>query len=73
MIKNKVLICVLIFLSLSASAQKADKNGWISLWDGKTLEGWKVSENPASFSIEDGAIKVNGERAHLFYEVGKGS
>ena len=38
------------------------------MFDGKTLKGWKVnSENPATFSVEDGAIKVKGERAHLFY------
>ena len=30
--------------------------------------GWQSNpENPESFSIEDGAIKVQGERSHLFY------
>ena len=29
------------------------------MFDGKTLKGWKVnSENPQTFSVEDGAIKV---------------
>jgi hypothetical protein len=41
---------------------------WVSIWDGETLEGWRASENPASFSIEDGKIVVDGPRAHLFYE-----
>jgi hypothetical protein len=41
--------------------------GWVSLFDGKTLDGWKVGENAASFSVADGAIVVNGPRAHLFY------
>jgi hypothetical protein len=41
---------------------------WVSMFDGKTLEGWKVnSENPETFSVEEGAIKVKGPRAHLFY------
>ena len=41
---------------------------WITMFDGKSLDGWKVnSENPATFSVEDGAIKVKGPRAHLFY------
>ena len=40
---------------------------WISLFDGKTLNGWKESEGP-SFSIEDGAIKVAGKRSHLYYD-----
>jgi hypothetical protein len=41
--------------------------GWVSLFDGKTLDGWKVGENAATFTVEDGAIVVNGPRAHLFY------
>ncbi|MBS1749909.1 MAG: DUF1080 domain-containing protein [Bacteroidetes bacterium] len=41
--------------------------GWISLFDGKSLNGWKESEGP-SFSIEDGAIKVAGKRSHLYYD-----
>ncbi len=42
--------------------------GFVSLFDGKTLDGWKVNEAPEAFSIEDGAIKANGNRCHLFYE-----
>jgi hypothetical protein len=41
---------------------------WVSIFDGKTLTGWKVSEHPQTFSVADGAIVVFGERAHLFYE-----
>jgi Domain of Unknown Function (DUF1080) len=42
--------------------------GWVSLFDGKTLTGWRVAENPATFSVQDGAIRVFGPRAHLFYD-----
>jgi hypothetical protein len=41
--------------------------GWVSLFDGKSLEGWKAAERPASFVVRDGAIVTNGSRAHLFY------
>lgn len=41
---------------------------WISLFDGKTLDGWRASEHPGTFSVEDGKIMVHGPRAHLFYE-----
>lgn len=45
---------------------------WESMFDGKTLSGWKVNEeNPNTFSIENGTIKVAGPRSHLFYR-GKG-
>ena len=65
--KKAILISVLAFFSIATFAQIADKDGWIPLWDGETLDGWKASENPESFSVEDGAIKVDGPRAHLFY------
>jgi len=44
------------------------ENGWISIWDGETLDGWRASENKDSFSVEDGKIVVDGPRSHLFYE-----
>jgi len=54
----------------SANAAEAAKTtkGWISLFDGKSFDGWKVNEKPGTFSIEDGCIKVAGPRAHVFYD-----
>jgi type 1 glutamine amidotransferase len=43
------------------------EEGWISLFDGKTLDGWKASEHKDSFKVQDGTIIVDGPRAHLFY------
>ncbi|GAB3576419.1 DUF1080 domain-containing protein [Spirosoma luteolum] len=43
-------------------------DGWTSIFDGKTLTGWRAAENPATFSVQEGAIVVAGPRAHLFYE-----
>ena len=54
-----------IFFGASALRQK---DGWVSLFDGKTLNGWKVGDNAATFSVEDGAIVAHGQTAHLFYE-----
>lgn len=56
----------LLLLSCAGSKGKTDK-GWIRLFDGKTLNGWRASENPETFKVEDGTIVVNGPRAHLFY------
>ena len=58
---------VLVVISLSALQKKAPKKGWISLFDGKSLDGWKVGENAETFKVENGAIVVFGKRAHLFY------
>lgn len=43
-------------------------NEWISLFDGKSLNGWKVGANAGTFKVEDGMIVANGEVAHLFYD-----
>lgn len=47
---------------------KNNADEWISLFDGKTLNGWKVGDHASTFSVENGTIKVNGETAHLFYD-----
>ena len=41
--------------------------GWIAMFDGKTLDGWKAGDNPGSWSAKDGKIVGDGERSHLFY------
>ena len=41
---------------------------WVSLFDGKTLNDWKVGDNASTFSVDSGMIKVNGNTAHLFYD-----
>jgi hypothetical protein len=62
----KNLLVLLIIFSVSF-ASKAQGDGWISLFNGKNFDGWRISENPSSFSVEDGVIKIDGPRAHAFY------
>ena len=45
----------------------AAQEGWIAMFDGKTLDGWKANERPENWSVEDGAIVGRGPRSHLFY------
>ncbi len=53
--------------SLLLAPALSAEDGWISLWDGKTFDGWKASENQGTFTIKDGAIVAKGNRSHLFY------
>lgn len=46
----------------------SQSDGWISLFDGQTLNGWRASENPSTFTVQNGEIVVHGPRAHLFYD-----
>ena len=68
--KQFCFLCILAIIASSCSStkNKAVKNGWIPLFDGKSLTNWKVNENPASFHVDSGMIIANGERSHLFYE-----
>lgn len=59
-------IVATVTASLAVSAQAGDD--WISLFDGKSLAGWKAAETPSSFRVDDGKIVVNGKRGHLFYD-----
>ncbi len=43
------------------------ETGFAQIFDGKTMQGWKVSEKPESFKIIDGALVAKGPRAHAFY------
>lgn len=67
---KKFLFCCMVILMMIvcpalSTGTSADK--WISLFDGKSLNGWKANENPDTFKVENGAIVVNGPRSHLFY------
>ncbi|MBP7951792.1 MAG: DUF1080 domain-containing protein [Verrucomicrobiales bacterium] len=52
----------------SADPKAAD--GWTSLFDGKSLDGWKANDEDKDgkvFSVSNGELVVKGGRAHLFY------
>lgn len=65
--KNTIGIIICCLLSCSA-AKKNFADGWISLFDGKSLTGWKVGANAATFRADSGMIIVHGKTAHLFYD-----
>lgn len=68
--KKNILFFAAVFtlMACSHTNKVTTSNGWVSLFDGKTLDGWKASDKPGTFSVEDGAIKVGGPTSHLFYE-----
>jgi hypothetical protein len=72
--------CVIVIFSVSnisaadapakagGDASAGDEAGFISLFDGKSLEGWRASEHKESCRVENGEILLGGERSHLFYD-----
>ena len=59
---------IVILTSCAASRQTGNDKGWISLFDGKSFNGWVINENDSSFTIDSGAIRVFGRISHLFYD-----
>jgi hypothetical protein len=57
-------LCTGLFLT---TALLAADDGWIRMFDGKTLDGWKANDNPESWTVKNGAIVGDGEKSHLFY------
>lgn len=60
--------CLLALASCASVHDAGQARGdWQPLFDGKTLSGWRASEAPGSFRVQDGAIVVRGPRSHLYY------
>src|ERR1044071_4436800 len=69
-------VCLILALGLctkdgraeeSKKAQKHGRDGYYTLFNGKDLNDWKISDAPGTFRVEDGLLIVNGPRSHLFY------
>jgi hypothetical protein len=52
----------------AAPAAFPQQAGWVSLFNGKDLTGWKVGANAGTWSVKDGAIVASGPVSHLFYD-----
>src|SRR5262249_34911269 len=58
MTKNTLMITMptlALVVCLVRASLGADE-GWVPLFDGKTLDGWKVNGGTASYKVEDGVI-----------------
>ena len=79
-----VFVLIIAFCSYAAEQNKPAEKPWISLFNGKNLDGWKVkikghelNENYGNtFRVEDGVMKVcydkydkfGGKFGHIFYK-----
>src|SRR6478609_8943217 len=68
--RNLVFSMAVAYIGLFnvASFGAETEDGFKSLMDGKTFEGWKkAEESPDTWKVEDGAFVAHGPRCHLFY------
>jgi hypothetical protein len=63
--RNRLPLC--LGLIVAGALNHASAQQWESLFDGKTLNGWKANESGTSFHVQDGTIACDGPRSHLFY------
>ncbi|MFO0810687.1 MAG: DUF1080 domain-containing protein [Gemmataceae bacterium] len=59
---------VTVVLAIFARPSIADE--WKPLFNGKDLSGWRANNDPASFTVKDGVLRVQASSktsAHLFY------
>lgn len=72
--KRCILVATLMLCCLPLPAQepardakKEKEEGFESLFDGKSFEGWKTNEKtPTSWKIENGLLVLTGGNSHLF-------
>jgi hypothetical protein len=53
--------------TVAALGLTAADDGWVELFNGRTLEGWRPSENKSTWKVVNGEIANEGGRSHLFY------
>jgi hypothetical protein len=55
------------FVGAMAGAGLAATSGWVELFNGQSLDGWRPSENQDSWKVVDRELVADGPRSHLFY------
>jgi 3-keto-disaccharide hydrolase len=70
MAKRISLLLVVLILSVLPALSQSKDDGWIQLFNGKDLTGWK-HVGPGGDTVEDGLIKTHGGMGLLYSTKGK--
>jgi hypothetical protein len=66
-VNMRIQFCLLTFLTISNCSFAAE---WQTLFNGRDLTGWAANNNPESFAVKDGVLRIQAPGtacAHLFY------
>ncbi len=63
-----LVLCACVGLAAGQPVSQAEKDeGFVSLFDGKSFDGWKTGPNtPKSWKIDNGLLVLLGGSSHLF-------
>jgi len=65
------MIVLTLLVSVAAGSVHADDGKWVSLFDGKTLEGWEIIGRDGSvWEVKDGAMTGSGDASMLVHTSG---
>lgn len=53
--------------SFRAALAQEQTGEWRVIFDGKSLDGWRINESPESWKLADGVLVAHGTRSHIFY------
>ena len=53
----RLMLAAFVFCLAAFSSFAEEKDGWVSLFDGKTLAGWTQKNGTAKFTVVDGTIQ----------------
>ncbi|MDR3181317.1 MAG: DUF1080 domain-containing protein [Planctomycetaceae bacterium] len=62
----KRILLAAVFAAVLPLAAAAE-DGWVPIFNGTSLDGWKSNEKYEGFEVKDGAIVGHGNRNHLYY------
>jgi len=58
-----IMVAMMVSSSSASAKESSKKDGFVSIFDGKTFNGWRGynrTDMPTAWTIEDGAMKING-------------
>lgn len=56
MIRTRIFTLAIVSLTLLSGSALRAEDGWVSLFDGKTLNGWTQKNGTATYEVKDGTI-----------------
>ncbi|MCH2383278.1 MAG: DUF1080 domain-containing protein, partial [Pedosphaera sp.] len=61
---RKIIVGLALGMLGWATAQAAGKDGFVSIFDGKTLKGWEAmpARTAPAWTVQDGIIVGNGDK-----------
>src|SRR5690606_15949592 len=64
-------LCLLVCPAVSQTSVQAADDGWVSLFDGKSLDGWeKVGDEKSKWEVKDGELQGSGPASMLVNTTG---